>query len=172
MSDPTDVEAMKRDLHGEQVGTDPICDFCDGEVDIDEPVMYDALHVVDLPNIEQLFDPPSEWLPDALRCHACEIEALDPATKGLDEACLIVHLNESNGVFSIDASSVTVVAVSAHTDGYHAPMVNPMLMSQTGDLGLARWIRVQWFVNNSVHPLTDDIWKEMVERSKEVPPDL
>lgn len=172
MSDPTDIDAMKSDLHGERVGTNPICDFCDGRIDIDEPVMYDILRVVDLPSIEQLLDPPSSWLPDTLRCQECEIDTLDPATKGLDEACLISHLNESHGVLSIDASSVSIVDVSAHTDGYHAPMVSPMVMSDTGDLGLARWIRVQWFVNNDFHPLSDEIWNKIVEQSKEVPPDL
>lgn len=163
---------MKRDLHGEQVGTDPICDCCDGRVDIDEPVMYDLIRIQNLSNIEQLFDPPNSWLPDALRCPECAIETLDPATEGIDEAYVTTHLNKSQEICSIDASSLTLVDTSPQTEGYHAPMVNPMVMADTGDLGLVRWIRVQWFVNNSHHPLLDPIWETMVEQSHEVPPDL
>ncbi|MFC6965143.1 hypothetical protein ACFQL7_27745 [Halocatena marina] len=172
MAQTIDRSELKSDLHGEQVGEEPICDFCDTPIEIEGPVMYDTLRVMDMPNLQRLFNPPSGWVPDTLRCQECEIDTLEPATKGLDEACVIVHLNESNGIFSIDASSITIADGSPHDEGYYPPVVNPMLMSDTGDLGLARWIRVQWFVNHSHHPLTDSIWKEMVEQSKDVPPDL
>lgn len=172
MTNTIDIAAVKSDLHGERVGQDPICDFCDAAIDIDEPVMYDVIQIWNLSNIEQLFDPPKRWLPDALRCPECKIETLEPATEGIDEACVITTLNRSQGICSIDASSVTIVDDAAHTAGYHAPMVNPMVMADTGDLGLARWIRVQWFLNNSHHPLLDPIWEAMVEQSQEVPPDL
>ncbi|WP_148414164.1 hypothetical protein [Haloferax sp. KTX1] len=124
-----------------------------------------------MPNIERIFTPPTEWLPDAVRCQNCNIEKIDPSTEGFDEALVMVHLNESNGILSIDASSMTVVDFSPNGDGHYPPMFSPVLMSRFCDLGLARWIRVK-------HLLEMDNWsgdvmpiiRKAVRQSRDIPP--
>lgn len=106
------------------------------------------------------------------RCPACEIETIDPATKGFDEACISINVNESNGVLSVDTSSMTVVDHSPHTDGYDAAFVVPPLISVFGDLGMARWVRVEWYVRGSDDPFTEELGCQIIKYSDETPPDL
>lgn len=54
MSTDIDRETMKRDLHGTEIGTrtEPTCDFCNAEIDTDEPVLSDVIRVEELPYVE------------------------------------------------------------------------------------------------------------------------
>jgi hypothetical protein len=98
-----DVSQLRSDIHGEAVATDAACDYCGAPLDTGQSVMYDVIRVADLPNLEQLFDLPTGWFPDAARCQACKRETLAPATDGFDEALIMIQLAESNNLLSIDA---------------------------------------------------------------------
>ncbi|KTG16553.1 hypothetical protein [Haloferax profundi] len=168
-----DIIQLRSNIHGEHVAEAHVCDYCGTEVKIGQPVQYDVIRVADLPNIERIFSPPSEWHPDAVRCQNCNIDKIDPATDGFDEALVMVHLNESNGILSIDASSMTVVDFSPNGDGYQPPMFSPVLMSQFEDLGLARWIRVKHLLefddgSGDVMPII----RKGVRKSKDIPPNV
>lgn len=177
-SSPKFADELKHDLYGERVGLMDtfICDFCDNKIDISEPVMYDALRVADMPNLEMLVDSPEEWMLDAARCRNCEIENLDPATDGFDEALIFIRINESNGVLSADTSEMTVVDTSSDKEGYHPPLVEITLLIGTGDPGLARWMRMKNTLDNlGSDDLPADFVKSMrkaVRQSKEVPPSI
>lgn len=171
MSTDIDRETMKRDLHGGRVDSETICDGCSEEIDTEIPVRYDVIRVDSLPELEQQLIVPDGWIPDMLRCPACEIECIEPATKGIDEACVVLRLNESNGLITIDSSSLKIVDCSTHTDGYHPPSVHPGIIDQLGDLGMARWQRVKEYSQLS-HPAAHALCRQIVEVSKEVPPEI
>lgn len=142
------TDELRHDLHGETVGlrhTTPIlvCDYCDTIIDITEPVMYEAIRVVDLPNHEALLDPPEEWVLDAARCRNCEIDHLDPATKKYDEALLLLAVNNADGILSVDTSSLTVADLSPDSEGYYPPQIEAQTALAGDDLGYARWLRIQ-----------------------------
>jgi len=114
-----DVSQLRSDIHGERVAAEAACNYCGASLDSGQPVMYDIIRVADLPNLEQLFDLPAGWFPDAVRCQTYERDTLAPATDGFDEALVMIHLAESNNLLSIDASSTTVVDFSPDSEGYH-----------------------------------------------------
>ena len=167
------MDELKSDIHGERVADAHICDYCDSEVEVGEPVLYEVIRIADLPNLERLFNPPSGWFADAIRCRNCDIDEISPATDGFDEALVMVHLAESNGVLSIDASSTTVVDVSLSSDGYYPPTVPMQSFSELEDFGFARWIRVKYLLDQDDTPgVVMAILREGIERSKEVPPSV
>lgn len=176
MAEPSadlDVAELRSDIHGERVAEARACDYCGATLDVEQPVMYDVIRVADLPNLEQLFDVPTGWIPDASRCQQCERDTLAPATDGFDEALVMVDLVESNDILSIDATSLTPVDVSLDGEGYYPPHVDPRLVAGYSDLGLARWIRVQWLLEH------DDgsssavaVVRQAVEQSQDVPPEV
>ena len=102
-----DVTELKRDIPGERVADAHTCDYCGAEVEVGEPVLYEVIRIADMPNPEQLFNPPPGWFADAIRCRNCDIDELTPASDGFDEALVMVHLAESNDVLSIDASRLS-----------------------------------------------------------------
>lgn len=168
-----DVSQLRSDIHGERVAAEAACDYCGAPLDSGQPVMYDIIRVADLPNLEQLFDLPAGWFPDAVRCQACERDTLAPATDGFDEALVMVHLAESNDLLSIDASSTTVVDFSPDGEGYFPPKVDPRMVSEYADVGLARWIRVQWLLDHDDgSSSTVAVVREAVNQSPEVPPEI
>lgn len=168
-----DVAELRSDIHGERVAEARACDYCGAAIDCGQPVMYDVIRVADLPNLEQLFDLPTGWFPDASRCQQCERETLAPATGGFDEALVMVELAESNAVLSIDATSLTSVDVSPDGEGYQPPYVNPRLVSGYADIGLARWIRVQWLLeHDDGSSTTVAVIRQAVEQSPDVPPEV
>lgn len=177
-STSTYADELRRKLHGEQVGTpySLVCDFCSTEIDIAEPVMYDALRVVDMPNLETLINPPKEWILDAARCRACESESVDPATDGYDEALILLSINESNDILSADTSNMTVVDVSPHEEGYYPPVIDPNLLIKSDDAGFARWIRMIGILDdsrsNNYPQLVEESIETMIRHSREVPPDV
>lgn len=180
MSDgtPKFTDELKHDLHGEQVGKAHqfICDYCDGKISITEPVMYEALRVVDMPNLEKLIGPPDEWMLDAARCRNCEIERLDPATDGYDEALILLSINESNSILSADTTNMTVVDVSPDGEGYYPPLVGLTLLVKRRDPGYPRWMRMKGVLDNleSGDYPADFVksMRETVRQSKETPPDV
>lgn len=165
-----DVAELRQDIHGDIVVNPPQCDYCGRAVAIDQPVLYEVVRIADMPNLEQLFAPPTDWFADALRCHRCDIDAVSPATEGFDEALVCVNLAESNEVVSIDASSLTVVDCSPVDAGFYPPMVSLAVLEQTGDLGLGRWARVQGLFEygDQRSPLVAAV-REAVEFSREIP---
>jgi hypothetical protein len=178
-SQPEYTDELRHDLHGESVGLDDtlICEYCGASIDTTEPVMCEALRVVNLSEVEKLLDPPADWILDAARCHACEIEELTPATDGFDEALLMLRVNESNGMLSADASTLAVVDISPNGEGYHPPLVNAQLLLASGDPGDARWLRTKGFLERlEAEPTasTDEIelMQNIVGQSKEIPPEI
>jgi hypothetical protein len=164
-----DVAELRSDIR-ERVAEARACDYCGAALDLGQPVMYDVIRVADLPNLEQLFDLPTGWFPDASRCQQCERDTLAPATDGFDEALVMVELVELNGVLSIDATSLTPVDVSPDGEGHHPPYVDPRLVSRYGDIGLARWIRVQWLLeHDDGSSATVSVVRQAVEQSPDVP---
>ena len=168
-----DVAELRSDVHGERVAEARACDYCGEALDLEQPVMYDVIRVADLPNLEQLFDLPAGWFPDASRCQQCERDTLAPATDGFDEALVMVELVESNDVLSIDATSLTPVDVSPDGEGHHPPYVDPRLVAGYSDIGLARWIRVRWLLeHDDGSSTTVSVVRQAVEQSPDVPPEL
>lgn len=172
------VDELKRDLHGEQVGRPHalVCDYCDAEIDITEPVMYESLRIVDMPKLEQLLELSDEWVLDAARCRDCEIESLKPATDGYDEALILLSINESSGVLSADSSELTVVDVSPDGEGYYPPRIPANVVAEVGDPGYARWLRTEAVVDDlesgEYPPDVAELIRKEVKKSKEVPPSV
>ncbi len=168
-----DVGELRQDIHGDIVVNPPQCDYCGRAVAIDQPVLCEVVRIADMPNLEQLFAPPVDWFADALRCHRCAVDAVSPATEGFDEALVRVTLAESNEVVSIDASSLTVVGCSPVDEGYYPPMVSLNVLAQSGDIGVARWVRVQGLFEygDQTSPLVAAV-REAVEFSRESPIEL
>jgi hypothetical protein len=175
---PDFTDELKHDLYGERVGRPHafVCDYCDAEISIAEPVMYEALRVVDMPNLEFLLDSPEEWILNAARCRNCEIESLEPATDGFDEALILLSINESNGILSADTSKMTVVDISPDGEGYYPPLVPINIITEIDDPGYARWTRTKGVLNG---PKSDyhfsnfaELMRKAVKQSKEVPPSI
>ena len=170
-----DRAKIRHDLHGEGVGRAGsfVCDYCDAEIAIDEPVMYDALRVVDMANLEKLLDPPEGWVLDAARCGDCELEKIDPATEGFDEVLLMININNSNDVLSADLSNFAVVDYSLSAEGYYPPMVDLDYLVESSDLGRARWLRTEPLLRmDHIDETVVSMIHEAIERSKDVPPGI
>lgn len=173
---------FRHDLHGETVGITHItpifvCDYCDTIIDTAEPVMYEAIRVADMPNLEKLFAPPQEWILDAARCRDCEIEQLDPATNGYDEALLVLTVHEADGIQSVDASTLTVVDLSPAEKGFYPPLSWAHTLTETGDLGHARWLRMQAHLEDMktsarAPPEAVEMLEDIIKRSKDIPPSI
>jgi hypothetical protein len=142
------ADELRHDLHGATVGTihtTPmlVCDYCDAAIDTTDPVMYEAIRVADMPNLEKLLDPAEEWVLDTARCPDCEIDHLDPATDGYDEALLLLGVTEADGILSVDSSMLTVADLSPDGEGYYPPLIEAQTLVGTDDLGYARWLRMK-----------------------------
>lgn len=172
--DPSlDTNELRREIHGEHVASELRCDYCGAAIDSDGTVQYDILRLTDMQVVEQLPGVPSGWVPDALRCGVCERDSLDPTTDGVDEALVEVRLANSSDVFSIDATSITVVDYSPGDDGYYPPVVNLSLLLSERDLGLVRWMRVQHLLESTNDQrIVQDTIRNWIERSPDVPPSL
>lgn len=172
------TDELKRDLHGERAGSRRtlVCDYCDAEIDTAEPVMYEALRVVDMPNLQKLIDPPEGWTLDAARCRDCEIESLEPATDGYDEALILLSINESSGILSADSAEMTIVDTSPDGDGYYPPKVPGNVLAEANDPGFARWTRMKGILDSlksDDHPPEFvELLRKGVKQSKEVPPSV
>lgn len=179
-SSSTFIDELKRDLYGKQVGETHalVCDYCDAEVSITEPVMYEARRVGDMPEFKKAIDIPEEWRLDAARCHNCKIESLKPATNGFDEALILVSVTESNAILSIDTAQMSVVDISSDGNGYHPPQIgDPSIhVFTSGDLRYARWTRMKGVLNGLDPSETPTKFVEaaqrIIEQSKEVPPGI
>lgn len=173
--DNLDTEKLVHDLHGMEVSqAEPfICDYCTSEISIDEPVLYEAIQIGEMPNLKAVVNMPSGWGLDAARCPSCDIDTIDPATDGFGEVLVMLSINESNGVLSADASQLTVVDHSPDGGGYYPPRVNPQLIAKTNDLGQARWTRLKYILENP--PFAETIpqeYRNALKQSKEIPPNV
>jgi len=171
MSGNVDVAELRGDLHEVRVADERRCDYCGEPVALDQPVLYEAIRVGSLPRLEQVFDLPAEWIADALRCPDCDRDSIAPATDGFDEALVTVRLTQSDDGVSIDASSISVSAVAPATEGYRPPAINPTAIAEQGDLGLARWLRLEHILaaDDVPRPFVAFV-RTAVERSTDVPP--
>jgi len=164
---------LSQELHGEEIAVSgPFrCDFCSHEITASDHVMYDALRLSNLPNLQATLDIPECWVLDAARCQHCETDTLDPTTNGIDEVLISLPIHESNGVLSADTSEVTILEYSPSTDGYHPPAVDIGLVLHYEDLGLIRWSRIEWILNNLPHssPQVAHI-QALADQSIEKPP--
>lgn len=166
-------ETLKREVHGEGVVTSRLCDYCGAHFEIDDPVQYDVLRVGDMANLKAMIPAPVTWLPDAARCHDCEVDTIEPATDGFDEALVSLTINDSNGVLSVDTTTLTVVDFSPDGDGYQPPLFSPTLVTQRQDLGLVRWIRIeQLLALDTGESDIVEIIRSAAEQSPEIPPGL
>ncbi|KTG11322.1 hypothetical protein AUR64_04370 [Haloprofundus marisrubri] len=136
-----DLEQLKRDIHGERVGRNNTfcCDFCEVQISLEEPVMYDIVSVYDLANIEALSNPPKGWILDAARCENCEVDAVEPKTDGWKEAVVLFSIAESNGILSADASELTLIDYSPGDEGHHPPSIPLSALTTPGGVSMARW---------------------------------
>lgn len=168
-----DIAVLKDDIQGESVAEAPRCDYCGDSIAVDQPVEYDVIRIANLPNLEQLVNPPAGWFADALRCQDCNRDQITPATNGFDEALVMVTLSESERGYSIDTSSFTVVDVSLENDGYEPPMVDPRRVAQYQDMGLARWLRVKWLLEHDDGSTASIASiREGAKRSQDIPPSV
>lgn len=180
MSDTTSKspDELKRNLHGEPVGEPHrfICDYCATEINTAEPVMYEALRVVDMPNLERAIDLPDEWILDAARCRDCEIEDLEPATDGYDEALFLISINDSGGVLTADCSELTMVDVSPDGEGYYPPRIPISVLAEGTDPGYARWTRTKGILEDLASGNYDPDFvrkmQEAVKQSRDIPPSI
>ena len=172
------LDELKHDLHGERVGEQHrfICDYCGTDINTVEPVMYEALKVVDMPNLERAIDLPDKWILDAVRCQSCEIEGLEPATDGYDEALIFISINESGGVRSADCSELTVVDVSPNGKGYYPPRIPFSVLANGTDPGYARWTRTKGILEDLASGDYDPDFvrkmQEAVKESRDIPPSV
>jgi hypothetical protein len=173
---------LRHDLHGETVGivhTTPIlvCDYCGATIDTTEPVMYDAIRIADMPHLTTLLDPPQEWVLDTARCRDCEIERLDPATEGYDEALVVLTVHDADGIQSVDTTTLTVVDLSLAGDGYYPPLSWAHTLTETDDHGHARWLRMQAHLEElktapDAPPAAVDMLQDIIKRSQDIPPGI
>jgi hypothetical protein len=172
--DEIDPETLRRDLHGEPVGGPYgfVCDYCAAPMPTGEPVFYEAIRVVDLPNFEALLAPPDNWVLDASRCANCELDTLTPATDGYDEASVMVSVAERDGVLSLDASSMTIIDYSLDGDGYYPPPFNLANITDITDYGYIRWLRKLGMLEiAATQEAREAIW-EVLDLVAELPPEL
>lgn len=135
-----EVAKLRSAIHGAPVGRRGVvyCDFCEGVVPIDEPLVYDVVRVYDLATLEALLDFPEQWIPDAARCRNCAVETVFPETDGWEEAIVRVEVNSSTDVLSLDASSLTVLDYSPGDVGTHPPPIPLSAVNRTG-YSFSRW---------------------------------
>lgn len=147
-----EVAELRSAIHGAPVGRRGVvyCDFCEEEVPIDDPLVYDVVRVYDLATLEALLDFPERWFPDAARCKGCAVETVFPETDGWEEAIVRVEVNASNGVLSLDASSLIVLDYSPGDVGEHPPPIPLSVVNQTG-YSFSRW----GFMKSAL--VTDDV---------------
>lgn len=109
------------------------------------PVLYDAIKVVDLPNLEQLLDPPSGWVLDAARCPDHGIEAFEYPSDGYAEALISVEVTGvGDDILGIDGTSIEVLDYSPSADGYYPLPVSGSMVQRAcrrGDYGIGRLTR-------------------------------
>jgi hypothetical protein len=135
-------------------------------------VLYEVIRVVDVPSLAPPFAPPLIWIPDAARCPDCLCSSIHPATMGYDEALVRLSLTHSNGVFSIDGSSVTLVAASPSSEGTRSPPIAYEFIFRYADFGLPRWIRIQRiFESSNTNSILTHV-REAVEHARDVPPEI
>lgn len=170
-----DRATLKRELHGEPVGGlhGFVCDYCAGPMPTGEPVCYEAIRVADMPNFEELVDPPDGWVLDASRCRRCERETLEPATDGYDEVMVMVSVADQGGVLSLDSSSLSIIDYSLDGDGYHPPPMNLNNFTDPQDYGYVRWLRKLGVFEHMDPPqdAVESIW-EVLEMAADLPPEL
>lgn len=177
-----DRDALRRDLHGTPVGlvhTTPIlrCDYCDTVVETTDSIVYEALRVANLPMLETFLDPPVEWILDAARCHTCAVQQLQPATAGYDEALVRFAVTERDGILNVDGSTLRVVDLALAGEGYAPPQLGTQTLAESGDVGVARWLRLRAHIEqvsaaSNDSPAAVKRLTELVNRSSEVPPRL
>jgi hypothetical protein len=168
--------ALKTDLHGERLGTDEgvHCDLCSEAIDCDAPLVYEAIHLVDLEALQTAIGLPDMWVLDAARCRTCAEEPIEPATGGIEEALIELSIVEANGTYSADTTALEVHSFIPADTGYHPPLVTLETILELKDLGLTRWHRLRLFVesanNESAEVLTPV--RQCIEHSLEIPPSV
>lgn len=142
MTDPIRRE-LADDLHAVSFGESIACDYHTRpkEINIEEPVLAEAITLVDHPQL-QLDEWPEGWILDAARCSDHSVEEIAEPTKGFHEVLITVPVTESHNIVSVDASTadeIHVVAVSSATEGCHPMLLDQRLMdaAEPGDMGLS-----------------------------------
>jgi hypothetical protein len=166
------IDELQSAFHGARVGQDiqVYCDYHDSPTPIptDEPIMYDCIRVVDLPDWEPLLDPPATWLLDAARCRDCETDALEYPTHGYAEALVMLTLTEANDILSIDAATLTVLDYSPADEGNSPPIPDAMLAVED-DVGIARWTRLlKWLETDPPQPIREHL-EHLITESPDAP---
>jgi hypothetical protein len=139
-------QALHEDLHAVGLGEGIACDYHQRpkEIESDEPVLIEAIRLVDHPQLDDL---PDGWVIDAARCEAHTVSEIREPTRGYEEALVQLPVTESNNVVSISTPEVDTVRVldfSPANEGLHPLVVDQQLMTATepDDHGLSRWTRV------------------------------
>jgi hypothetical protein len=177
---PAYTDELRHDLHGETVGlvhTTPIlvCDYCNALIDTTEPIMYEAIRIADMPTVANACDPPEDWFLDAARCRDCEIKQLDPATKGYDEALCILAVSETDGIQSVDASTLAVVDLSPTGNGYAPPVTEVFPLIAADDPGYLRWLRMDAHlaeIDTTTPPEAGELLRDALSDATDIPPGI
>lgn len=137
------------------------------------PVLYEALHITDLSNIQRLMEPPDMWMLDGARCEACAIETIEPATDGVAEALVRLPIAEANGIFSADTRGLDLVSHVPGDVGYHPPRVALDVLVEDLDFGLLRWHRLRILLEVAASKdVTPSLLFECIEQSRDIPPSV
>ncbi len=175
MSDPIRRE-IAEELHALSFEEDIACDYHDRPKTISkDEVLIEAIRLIDHPQL-RLEEWPDGWILDAARCSDCGVETIEEPTKGFEEALVILPVNRSNNVVSVDTpepSDVSVLAYSPATEGCHPMTISQMLMdaADPDDVGIARWIRIKGALDGAPDPLRAHL-EQLIKQSNEVPTSL
>lgn len=172
MTDPIRRE-LTEDLRAATLGEGVACDYHQRpkEVSTDEPVLFEAIRLVDHPQLEKW---PEGWLIDAARCEDHAVSEIVEPTMGFEEALITVSVTTSNDVVSVSApteSDVPVLAFSPANEGLHPMLIDQQLIDavEPGDHGFSRWTRVIGMLDaEPPEPVREHI-EELIERSPETP---
>lgn len=164
------ADEIRRDIHGEPI--DLCCDLgheAPAPVDPSESVLMDVIRVDNMPNFEQMSNPPDGWVTDVLRCGAHAVEEISLPTDGYEEALVWVDTADDappGSKTAIDASELVVVDHSPSAHGAEPPLVEgrwSLRAAIQGDYGLPR-IGRQRAILPKYRYLEKDFLVEIIER--------
>ena len=144
----SDVAALRDDLHGQDLAVESTqqpdgdrqlhCDFCEATLSANTPLQIDAIRNYDMHNLDRMLGPLEGWWIDSVRCPDCAVDRVYPPTDGWEEAVVSCSPMEQNGVFSVDATDLSVLDYSPGPEGHYPPAFDVATIDQVG-VSFCRW---------------------------------